>query len=549
MSRKRSTRTDSAEPARKRARDETDYLEDPITPSKRPRRTPQPTSKDSVIVAIELDKAQEISEPQEVDEISQLEPVNLDDFTTTPIPTPTPKRRGRPPKSATLAKEAVSNHTDTAILRTPTKPSTAPLGYTPRKKAADQSARKKSARALIANAIQNGDADSDDDDGLAHEIYASSDDEEEDDDDGDDDAGITKANASLDPIDETISADDQVATTPTKSSKRANRPRKTKSPTPPRDLPPHEQYFVHNKPGKTRTSDNTLASLTLLTHEEYFSLLDDYQNPHAADVQNLEHLHAESFPQWQFELTEGFSLCLYGFGSKRLLLESFAKHIHANQPDPKTHRIIVINGYAHAITMKEILSLICRTVDPSKPTTAQSTILMQSLAASLSSGDMRLTLIINSIDAGPLRKLSSQAMLSQLAAHPQIDLICSADTPDFPLLWDVGIRSAFNFIFHDCTTFAPFNVELHVVDEVNELLGRNSRQVNGRDGVAFVLKSLPENARNLFRLLVGEVLVALDGDGEMGGTEVGVEYRMIYNKAVEEFICTSEMAFRTLLKE
>ena len=30
---------------------------------------------------------------------------------------------------------------------------------------------------------------------------------------------------------------------------------------------------------------------------------------------------------------------------------------------------------------------------------------------------------------------------------------------------------------------------------------------------------------------------------------VGLEYRMVYNKAVEEFICSSEMAFRTLLKE
>jgi origin recognition complex subunit 2 len=37
--------------------------------------------------------------------------------------------------------------------------------------------------------------------------------------------------------------------------------------------------------------------------------------------------------------------------------------------------------------------------------------------------------------------------------------------------------------------------------------------------------------------------------GDAGGEEVAVEYRMVYNKAVEEFICSSEMAFRTLLKE
>ena len=161
-----------------------------------------------------------------------------------------------------------------------------------------------------------------------------------------------------------------------------------------------------------------------------------------------------------------------------------------------------------------------------------------------------LTLVVNSIDAPPLRKPGMQAALAQLASHPRVRLVCSADTPDFPLLWDIGVRSAFSFAFHDCTTFAPLGVELDVVDEVHELLGRTARRVNGREGVAFVLRSLPDNAKNLFRLLVGEVLIAMEEDGAGASDEAaGVEYRMVYNKAVEEFICSSEMAFRTLLKE
>ena len=31
--------------------------------------------------------------------------------------------------------------------------------------------------------------------------------------------------------------------------------------------------------------------------------------------------------------------------------------------------------------------------------------------------------------------------------------------------------------------------------------------------------------------------------------EVGIDYRLLYQKASEEFICSSEMSFRTLLKE
>jgi len=127
--------------------------------------------------------------------------------------------------------------------------------------------------------------------------------------------------------------------------------------------------------------------------------------------------------------------------------------------------------------------------------------------------------------------------------------VCSADTPDFQLLWDSGLRSSFNFVFHDCTTFAPFTAEMDVVDDVHELLGRKARRVGGKEGVTYVLRSLPENAKNLFKLLVGEVLMAIDDEGTTGGENPGVEYRMMYGKAVEEFICSSEMAFRTLLKE
>ena len=115
---------------------------------------------------------------------------------------------------------------------------------------------------------------------------------------------------------------------------------------------------------------------------------------------------------------------------------------------------------------------------------------------------------------------------------------------------------------------------MSVVDDVNELIGRTGRTVKGKEGVGFVLRSLPENARNLYRVLVAEALAGMD-DGVGGGGDAGasdeeddngdngehgtrrttsneegaVEYRVLYQKAVEEFICSSEMAFRTLLKE
>ncbi|KAI8958651.1 origin recognition complex subunit 2 [Daldinia sp. FL1419] len=424
-----------------------------------------------------------------------------------------------------------------AALITPSKTSGSSTAQTPRWKRNDRSARKKSARALIEQVVGGDGSDEEADEDIAREIYESSEDEDEEDDEDEE-------NLLEEP------------TTPSAKPRRG-RPRSKhttnqagkKSPTPPRDLPPHELYFAQNRPGASKTSSNTLTSLKLLTHEEYFSILRDYKDPHAEDIEFLESIHLESFPQWTFELSQGFSVCLYGYGSKRALLHRFAKHVYDKYPDHVVNKIVIINGYIRTSSLREILGTVASAVNPAhKIPTGNPSAMLDSVKGLLSAHDVVVTVILNSIDAAPLRKVGIQPVLAQLAAHPNIRLVCSTDTSDFPLLWDSSLRSSFNFAFHDCTTFAPFTAELEVVDDVHELLGRKARRVGGKEGVTYVLRSLPENAKNLFRLLVCEVLAAMD-DGGPGGENPGVEYRMLYNKAVEEFICSSEMAFRTLLKE
>jgi origin recognition complex subunit 2 len=409
-------------------------------------------------------------------------------------------------------------------------------GETPRWRRNDRSARKKSARALIESVVAGNTSDDDDQD-IAREIYESSDDEDNENLEEDEDA-----------------PQEDLTATPSKKPRGwkrgpATRTRK-KSPTPLRDLPPHELYFAQNRPGGSKTSGNNLTSLQLLTHEEYFSLYNNHQDPHHDDVGFLEDWHAESFPQWAFELSQGFSACLYGFGAKRPLLHKFAKHVYNTIADHSKHKIVIINGYVRNTSIRELLGTVGSAVDPSyKPPAGNPSAMLDDLKLLMSSHHVSITIVLNSIDALPMRRAGLQAIFAQLAANPGVQLICSADTPDFPLLWDSGLRSAFNFVFHDCTTFSPFTTEIDVVDEVHELLGRKARRVGGKEGVTYVLRSLPENAKNLFRLLVTEVLVAMDDEGVSGGENPGIEYRMLYGKAVEEFICSSEMAFRTLLKE
>ncbi|KAK4670101.1 Origin recognition complex subunit 2 [Podospora pseudopauciseta] len=472
------------------------------------------------------------TDPYEIPEEDEIEP---------------PKRRRH---AATVAAD-----TDDATVSTPSASRLKKTVATPiklnglngidtpsRKNNADRSARRKSARALVDRVISGAISDDEAEEGdIAREIYESSEDEE----DEEDEEGEG----------ENLNGETEPTTTPSKFA--PGRKRKTtttrtrkRSPTPPRDLPPHEQYFFQNKPGLSKTSNNTLSSLQLLTHDEYFSLSRDLSsaNPHRTDITHLASLHVSSFPQWAFELSQSFSLCLYGYGSKRQILHKFATYLSSHPPCSlgQANKIVIINGYTPSITIRELLCSLASAV--SSPTTTLPGI----LSYLTTHPKITLTILLNSVSSPYLRKGPFQSIISTLASHAQVYLCCTTDSPDFALLWDSAVGTNFQFLYHDCTTFCSYSPsELEVVDSVHELLGRKTRRVGGKEGVAFVLRSLPENAKSLFRLLVGEVLCADEGDGQGQGQgeEMSVEYRMVYNKAVEEFICSSEMAFRTLLKE
>ncbi|KAI0471827.1 ORC2-domain-containing protein [Xylariaceae sp. FL0804] len=511
--------------------------------------------------------------PREVQQDEYAFPSEEDDATAEPAMGDTPRKRGKQAAKATPRKDNTASTPQgrkrkASMAITPSGTNGTPKGETPRWKRNDRSARKKSARALIEQVVAGEETDEEVDGDISRAIYESSDEEDDaEDEEGGDDTGAGE------PPDEDAATPSKKRGPPPKKTGKGARARK-RSPTPPRDLPPHELYFAQNRPGAVhnKTSNNTLAALRLLTHDEYFSILHGdaeggggggggYEDPHAADVEFLQSLHARSFAQWAFELAQGFSLCLYGYGSKRALMHRFARHVH----DSGGSRVVIANGYVRTASggslLREILGAVAAAVDPAHKLPGAgggAAAMLDSVRALLAlprHADAAVTLVLNSVDAPPLRRAGAQAALAALAAHPRVRLACSADTPDFPLLWDAGLRSAFAFVFHDCTTFAAPSAaaELDVVDDVHELLGRRARRVGGKEGVTYVLRSLPENAKNLFRLLVVEVLAAMDEDNGGGGASVaenaGVEYRMLYNKAVEEFICSSEMAFRTLLKE
>ncbi|KAF8246408.1 ORC2-domain-containing protein [Wilcoxina mikolae CBS 423.85] len=405
---------------------------------------------------------------------------------------------------------------------------------------ADRSARRKSARRILERGDLSDDdgLDEDDDEEIVQRIYGA---------DGSDASSGEEAAAA--------------GTGKTKPGKRG-RPKKAAKrdvTPPPSTLEGPDSYFHQNRKTRQQTSTSTLASLRQLDHSTYFNLLRSRPADHVEDREYLHHLHSDNFGQWIFELSQGFNLLLYGYGSKRKLLGAFAAKIYT---EPGS--VVVVNGYLPGLNVKDILTTVAVAIlgaDHNVRLGASITEILDNILAILDEPSaQQLTMILHNLDGEALRHERSQAIISRLVAHPKMQLVASIDHIRAPLLWDAARVSQFNFLWHDVTTFEPYTVEIPV-DEALSIVDGAGR-AGGTKGVKYVLASLPSNAKSLFRILVSHQLQAMvdDDNGGVGtgkgkakakvdASEYGVEYRVLYQRAVGEFICSNDVAFRTLLKE
>lgn len=204
--------------------------------------------------------------------------------------------------------------------------------------------------------------------------------------------------------------------------------------------------------------------------------------------------------------------------------------------------ILIVNGFVPKTTIHSILSLLTKTIlgDSSKTSTFQLQETIDFLLSHLTRYPRRspIILIVNSIDAESLRDHKTQAALACLTSHPQIKLLATADTTHFPLVWDSILRSQYRSVFHDCSTYAPFSAELNFVDNVHRLLGRKISSSQDTEGVKYILKSLPQNAKRLFTLLLAE-LVSMSTDSLVYDSEINKSDAREFPSNVEDRVSTS----------
>ena len=322
-------------------------------------------------------------------------------------------------------------------------------------------------------------------------------------------------------------------------------------------------------------------------------------------IRKLEDAYSALHNQWMFELEQGFSVFLYGLGSKMRVLQNFVDS-YLKQRRKRNVRAIVINGFMATMGIDEVLSafedvLFGQTKD--KDELAQ--LKMGKSAAKLDERTRQIVeamhdaanqvstiyLIVHNIDGVALRSFRAQAILSLLASQKQVRLLASFDHVKAPLLFPSDLASArgfsassesdgethlgasagYNIIYHHTPTYRSYTTEalqsgifstlpptLFMSDKASSLgAGLDGQSSEARAKAAyFVLASLTQKSKDVF-ILLAEKQMAASQDGRKRPTSLNREkppphatpYASLFSLARDRFLANNVNQFEALLRE
>jgi origin recognition complex subunit 2 len=302
---------------------------------------------------------------------------------------------------------------------------------------------------------------------------------------------------------------------------------------------------------------------------------------------------AERFEQWELELEEGFNLLMYGYGSKRRLLNRFV----VERPSRKGHCVIV-NGHYPGLGIKDILSQIEDTlaipqdlpVPPSASTPLERSAhrlyayllppeaIPPAKRKTMPTSESPLYLVIHNVDAISLRTPRSLSILSLLASSPRIHLVASFDHIHTPLLFPAHITDSgphtyeagswtgippssrgFNWLYHNATTYDDYDLELSYqrLSASTSLSGLSGGSTGGisEEGALQILRSVPPMALRLLKLLLTKQLASLPPNpashtaypANPVAPVFGIDNDILQKLAREKFIAREEERYNALI--
>ncbi|KAI3964525.1 hypothetical protein MKW92_008584 [Papaver armeniacum] len=188
--------------------------------------------------------------------------------------------------------------------------------------------------------------------------------------------------------------------------------------------------------GKKKSAQK-LSDIDVVDEQELRVAVSNIETKHEKEIHTLLTSYKSLYPKWVFELRCGFGLLMYGFGSKKALLEDFAS----------TEPGVGLQGSTSKVQ---------------KPSSLQS---MEDLLAFLDGSyakenDCFVCVVMHNIDGPGLRDTESQQYLARLASCSNVRVVASIDHVNTALLWDKKmVHTQFNWCWYHVPTFAPYKVE------------------------------------------------------------------------------------------
>ncbi|CAI6394138.1 CIC_HP2_G0002180.mRNA.1.CDS.1 [Saccharomyces cerevisiae] len=338
-----------------------------------------------------------------------------------------------------------------------------------------------------------------------------------------------------------------------------------------------EGYFDQRKIVRTNAkSRHTMSMAPDVTREE-FSLVANFfnENFQKRPRQKLFEIQKKMFPQYWFELTQGFSLLFYGVGSKRNFLEEFAidylspkiaysqlayeNELQQNKP-VNSIPCLILNGYNPSCNYRDVFKEITDLLVPAELTRSETKYWGNHVILQIQKMidfyknqplDIKLILVVHNLDGPSIRKNTFQTMLSFLSVIRQIAIVASTDHIYAPLLWDNMKAQNYNFVFHDISNFEPSTVESTFQDVMK--MGKSDTS-SGAEGAKYVLQSLTVNSKKMYKLLIETQMQNMGNlsanTGPKRGTQrTGVELKLFNHLCAADFIASNEIALRSMLRE
>eukprot|EP01126_Amoeba_proteus_P003036 TRINITY_DN1098_c0_g1_i11.p1 TRINITY_DN1098_c0_g1~~TRINITY_DN1098_c0_g1_i11.p1 ORF type:complete len:249 (+),score=35.85 TRINITY_DN1098_c0_g1_i11:74-820(+) len=225
-----------------------------------------------------------------------------------------------------------------------------------------------------------------------------------------------------------------------------------------RDSDDGDDYFSWQTKNRVASSSKTFVPAQRLSQNEIRKELCNLDKSYEASI--ISRLQEECFASWHCQLRCGFNLILYGLGSKRELLQSFAETISDGE-------FYQINGMNAKVDLSALL--VTMTQRPNLPVLDQCT----ELENILKRRQTRVYFIINHLDGVGLRSPLSQTVVARLGRVNKIHVIASVDHINSPLLvdssgeWIWHLVSSYCFLMSFSSFPSPPTPSRHLISVVS----------------------------------------------------------------------------------